>query len=176
MLEIKDIKTVRTRFGLTQTQLAKTANVSQSVIAKVESGRIDPSYSTAQKIFAALETQRKKRVVKAREIMHKKVISVTPETTVEETIKLMRKHAISQIPVCNSTPIGIITETTIINHFAQVHSKVGAIMETAPPTLSPDADLAVIFSLLTHYPLLCITEKGNCVGIITKADVLKILI
>ncbi len=176
MLEIKDVKPARVRLGLTQVQLAKAANLSQSVIAKLESGRIDPSYSTAQRIFAALETHRKKSVVKAKDIMHKSVISVTPNTTVEEAIKIMRKHAISQIPVCNPMPVGIITEATIIKHLNNIHCKVSAIMEPAPPTLASDADLAVISNLLMHYPLICITEKGECVGVITKADVLKAIV
>lgn len=176
MLEIKDIKQTRVRLGLTQVQLARVANVSQSVIAKLEAGRIDPSYSTAQRIFAALESHRKKSTIKAKEIMHKGVISVNPNNTVEQAIKLMRKYAISQIPVCNPTPVGLVTETTILNHLNNICCKVGTIMEPAPPTLASDADLAVISNLLMHYPLICITEKGNCVGVITKADILKAIV
>jgi predicted transcriptional regulator len=41
--------------GLTQGQLAKIAGVSQSFIAKIESGKIDPSYSKVKTIFDVLD-------------------------------------------------------------------------------------------------------------------------
>jgi len=41
IMELKDIKTARLRLGITQAGLAGVAGVSQSVIAKIESGRID---------------------------------------------------------------------------------------------------------------------------------------
>ncbi|MCK4496763.1 MAG: helix-turn-helix domain-containing protein, partial [Candidatus Aenigmarchaeota archaeon] len=43
--EIKSIKNRRKLLGLTQKDLAKQAGVSQSFIAKMESGRINPSYN-----------------------------------------------------------------------------------------------------------------------------------
>jgi len=43
--EINEVKDIRKRLGLTQLELAKRANVSQSLIAKIEAGRIDPRYS-----------------------------------------------------------------------------------------------------------------------------------
>ena len=57
--ELNEIKIIRKKYGLTQSKLANIANVSQSLIAKIESGRIDPTYSNAQKIFSALDTLRK---------------------------------------------------------------------------------------------------------------------
>ena len=41
---IDRISKIRKQLGLTQIQLANLAGVSQSLIAKLESGRIDPSY------------------------------------------------------------------------------------------------------------------------------------
>jgi len=48
------IKKMRKKFGLTQAKLAKMAGVSQSLIAKIESEKIDPSYKIAKKIFTVL--------------------------------------------------------------------------------------------------------------------------
>ena len=46
---------MRERRQLTQTELAKNANVSQSTIAQIESGRKDPSLSTLIKLAKALD-------------------------------------------------------------------------------------------------------------------------
>ena len=43
----------RTRAGLTQTELASRMNTTQSVVARLESGRVRPSTSTLQKYAAA---------------------------------------------------------------------------------------------------------------------------
>lgn len=176
MLEMKDVKQARVRLGLTQHELAREAGVSQSVVAKIESGRIDPSYSTAQRILAALEQRRRKSATKAKDIMHKNIITVKPSVSVIEAVKLMRKHAISQVPVQDARIVGLITESTILAHLHDITKKVGDIMEAVPPTLAPDADLAVVSALLQHYPLVLIIEKGKAVGIITKADVLNALV
>ncbi|HLC32706.1 MAG TPA: CBS domain-containing protein [Candidatus Nanoarchaeia archaeon] len=175
MLDLKDIKPLRKRFSLTQTQLARAAGVSQSVVAKIEAGRIDPSYSTALRIFATLEQHRKKSALKADAIMHKGILAVKPNATVAEAVKLMQKHDLSQVLVCNPLPIGLVTETTVLTH-PDMHCKVSEIMEAAPPSLAPDADLAVISQMLIHYSLLCIIDKGTCLGVITKSDVLKALV
>ena len=50
--------------GLTQTDLAKKANVSQSLIAKIESGKIDPTFTKTKKIFETLSYLEKKEEVK----------------------------------------------------------------------------------------------------------------
>ena len=47
--------------GLTQKELATIANVSQSLIAKIESNNIDPSYSNIQKLDAVFETLQQKK-------------------------------------------------------------------------------------------------------------------
>ena len=46
---------LRRRLDLTQTELAKRAKLSQSVIAELESGRHDPTLSTLEKVAAGLE-------------------------------------------------------------------------------------------------------------------------
>jgi predicted transcriptional regulator len=176
MIELKDIKQARVRVGITQAELAKEAGVSQSVIAKIESGRVDPSYTIAQKILSALEQRRMSNSPKALDVMHTSVVSVKSSVKVSDAVKLMKKHSISQLPVQDERIMGIVTESTIMSHLNELKSSVGDIMEAAPPIVPPNADLTVVSSLLQHYPIVLVVEKGVLVGIITKSDVIAALV
>ena len=48
---IDTIKQIRTKLGITQKKLASMTGVSTSMINQIESGRSQPSYETAKKIF-----------------------------------------------------------------------------------------------------------------------------
>jgi transcriptional regulator with XRE-family HTH domain len=47
------LREARTRAGLTQRELAARAGTSQSVVARIERGRTDPSFRTMQRLLAA---------------------------------------------------------------------------------------------------------------------------
>ena len=50
MFDISMLKRTRLQLGLTQTAFAKQAGVSQSLVTKIESGKLDPKYSTVIRI------------------------------------------------------------------------------------------------------------------------------
>jgi len=52
-IDPKQLKKIRVQLGITQSELAKAAGVSQSLIAKLESGLVDPSFSTMKSISEA---------------------------------------------------------------------------------------------------------------------------
>ena len=52
---LEDIAKRRRQLGLKQSELAKMAGVSQSLIAKLEAGTIDSSYTKVKTIFDILE-------------------------------------------------------------------------------------------------------------------------
>ena len=174
-MELKHIKPARLRLGLTQMELARCAGVSQSVVAKIESGRIDPSYTTAQRIFSALEQKRLSNSTKVVDVMHPCIIAVNPSDSILDAVKIMRKHSISQLPVVDGRIIGLVTESTILAHIGSLQQKIADIMEAAPPTVPPDADFMVVSSLLQHYPIVLVVEKGLLVGVVTKSDVIGVL-
>jgi len=68
MPEIEEIKRRRKKLGITQKDLAKMLGVSQPLIARIESGTIDPKLSLIKKIFSILEVMEGK--INARNIMH----------------------------------------------------------------------------------------------------------
>ena len=92
MFEIDDIIRVRKKLNLTQSDLAKRANVSQSLIAKIEAKRLDPTYTKVKQIFSALEQLEQKGQLTASQLMNGKVISVESSANLKEAIAMMKKH------------------------------------------------------------------------------------
>ena len=174
--DLNEIKKIRKKYGLTQSELAKFSGVSQSLIAKIESGRLDPTYSKAQKIFDALNSLRGEKELKALNIMNKKIISIYPNESIKDAIKKMRKYEISQMPIVkNNNVVGIISEGTILDSLTKIKSTepVEKIMEEAPPIITKNTPLNVVSDLLKHFPILLVSEKGNLIGVITKSDLIE---
>ena len=175
MQELSEIKNLRKKFNLTQSELAKRANVSQSLIAKIEAGRIDPTYTKVQKIFTALSDLGKKHEIKAEEIMAHRIVFVEPEDDLNEAIKKMRKYEISQMPVIEEhKSVGIISESIILETMLNKKErlKVKDVMGESPPVVSKESTISVISNLLKFYPLILVSEDGRLKGVITKSDLL----
>lgn len=176
MDELAELRKIRKKIGITQNELAKKANVSQSLIAKVESGKLDPSYKNAKKLFETLSMLNTEHELSAKDLMHSKIYFVTDSDTLRDAITQMRKHNISQLPVMkNKKVIGYISESVLLDKIleGETQSKVGALMESSPPILPPNTSQGVIANLLRYFPFVLIEDKGELVGIITKADFLN---
>jgi predicted transcriptional regulator len=173
--EISEIKAIRKQVGLTQSELAKQAGVSQSLIAKIESGILDPAYSNVKKIFEVLTNLSHSKELKAKDIMNRKLIEINPETTIKDVIKEMRKHGISQMPVIKDERcVGLVSESLLLDAFTKKNvSFVKDIMGEAPPIVAKDAAIDIVSNLLRFYPIVLVAEKGKILGVITKADILR---
>lgn len=175
-LEIEEIKAIRKKLNLTQSQLSKKSGVSQSLIAKIESNKIDPSYSSVIKIFNTLSALSKIKSKKASEIMQKKIITIDGNENIKETIKKMKKYQISQMPVLeNKNIVGMISENTLLHAFIEQKEslKTKDIMESAPPIVTPETQIPVISNILKYFQIILVAEKGNPVGIISKTDLIE---
>tara|TARA_Y100000310_G_scaffold324617_1_gene386690 strand:- start:3217 stop:3753 length:537 start_codon:yes stop_codon:yes gene_type:complete len=173
--ELSEIKTIRKQLNLTQADLAKAANVSQSLIAKVEANRLDPTFTNAKKIFQTLESFQGKKELKAEEIMNKNIISVSPSTSIKGAIDILKKNAISQVPVIENNHVaGFISETIILNALLEQKGKtVADIMQDTPPIITKKTSINVVSDLLKFYQMIIVGDKGKVVGVITRSDVLK---
>ncbi len=172
--DISEIKVIRKKLGLTQAELARSAGVSQSLVAKIESGSIDPAYSNVMKIFGFLEGLKKEAELKAADVMHSPIISVGPNDEIRNAVLKMKKHGISQIPVLDSGRcIGFISETSILNNILEKNARiVEDIMEECPPIIDENASVEIVSEILRHVSLVIVSEKGRLKGIITRADVI----
>ena len=72
--ELQEIRHLRKRYNLTQSQLAKLAGVSQSLIAKIEAGTVDPTFSHAKRILESLHGLSREREPKAEQLITSKII------------------------------------------------------------------------------------------------------
>src|SRR3989338_3792765 len=174
LYELSEIKKIRKSLGLTQTDLAKRANVSQSLIAKIESGKIDPTFTKTKKIFDTLNDMENKEEIKAEELMNRKIISISPSDSIKESVEKMKKFEISQMPVIDGhNVVGLVSESTLLDALINKKSnKIEEIMEESPPTVSKTASVKFFSSLLKHYPVVLVSESGKLAGLITKADLL----
>ena len=172
--ELEEVKKIRKKIGMTQAELANRAGVSQSLIAKIESGRIDPTYTKAKKIFAALSELEKKEEINAEQLMATRLVGVSPNEPIKEAIAKMKKFQISQLPVTEDHKlIGLVSESTILDALLNSKAKyVKEVMQEAPPIISKTTSIQVVSNLLKYYPLVVVSVEGKLIGLITKSDLL----
>lgn len=176
--EVSEVQRRRKLLGLTQTQIAKMSGVSQSLIAKIESGKIDPSYSRVKKLLETMDRLKKKDEKLAKEVMVTKMFKVTEKDKVKKAIDLMHKHAISQIPVFrNGTMVGGVSERTLINLVSEGHElnevlrkEIGEVMDIPFPTVSQETPVKALSSLLSVFSAVVVVKQNKIVGIIARSD------
>lgn len=163
---------------MTQKSLAKETCISQSLIAKIESGKVSPSYSIVKKIFNRFEQVEHNKDGSCLEMAHKKIVSIKPSETVRQAADLMRKNAVSQLPVLEkSRVVGNISEEIIYNKILEGESKdilfkkqIKTIMEDPLPIISASTPKSVAMPLLKTNSAILLTEKDKIIGILTKED------
>ncbi|MFT4343355.1 MAG: CBS domain-containing protein [Candidatus Woesearchaeota archaeon] len=172
--ELHEIKLLRKRMDMTQNELAKRSGVSQSMLAKIESGVIDPSYTKACAIFAVLDNALHGRQGSADDVMNKKVIWAKPSETLHHVVSVMKKHGISQLPVMeNNQVVGLVSERILLESLLSGKKKiVEEVMSDRPPAVSKNASVDVVSRLLVHFPMVIVYDKRKVVGLVTKADIL----
>ena len=147
-----ELKQKRREEGLTQKQLAKKAGLSQSLIAKVERGLIDPSFSSMVKLSQALDT----KSLTAKDIMQTKIKWSTKNK--KKDLALMKKHGLSQL---------VYSPTRIVSEKSMLANKEYDEVITIPQ----DTPRAIIEKLVEQGPILVVQEE-QVLGIITISDLL----
>jgi len=176
-IDPREIRRIRKELGITQEELAKKAGVTQAYIAKLEAGKVDPRLSTLNRILQALLECRNARP-RARDVMSSPVIHVRPTQRVEEVIRLMNEHNISQVPVISGNKVvGSITERTLVRQSLEYDDiydrKAIEVMEEPFPIVNEEEDLEVVKYLLENSPAVIVQREGRPVGIITRVDLFR---
>jgi len=180
--QAEDVKRLRLRMGLTQKALAQRAGVSQSLIARIEAGAVDPRLSTLTKILNAMITVREAGT--ARDIMHTPVISIEATETVRKAVDLMERYGISQLPVLkDGRVVGSVQEATVVGLILRskdpakiFDEQIQNLMEGSFPIMDPSTSIDDVLTLFSQdKPAVLVADKGKLVGIVTKIDVVTAL-
>ncbi|MFX1474121.1 MAG: CBS domain-containing protein [Promethearchaeota archaeon] len=184
----EELQKLRRKAGLTQAELALRVGISQSLIARIERGQVNPSLTTLRKILEIIEKEREIHY-RIRDLIQWKrrtskiplLVWVSPEDKVRRAVHLMKRHGVSQLPVIKeNVSVGSVSESTVIRQlmssdpntvFAQ---SVQEIMEPPFPTIRIDESIESAFKLIAKGgEALLVIAKGRPVGIITKIDVIS---
>ncbi len=157
--------------------------VSTSMINQIESGRSQPSYDTAKRIFDSLASlEGKSSSHKAGDFCSKDVVKLKPTNTLHDAIKKMHESSISQIPIFNGQDlVGVISEDGIVKHLADVgeselkNVKLADTMEPVPPIVDYDTPANVLVPLIRYSKCILVSKKSKIIGIITASDTLKMM-
>ena len=180
---LDSIKQARIKLGITQKKLASMTGVSTSMINQIESGRSQPSYETAKKIFdnlATLEGQSSSH--RARDFCSKEIVKLKPTNSLHDAIKKMRSLSISQIPIFDGKePVGVVTEDGIVKHLSDSDEtqwkkiRLQEVMESIPPIVDFDTPVITLVPLIRFSKCILVSKNSKIVGIITASDTLKIM-
>jgi CBS domain-containing protein len=136
------------------------------------------------------------------DVMNPNVITVTPDTTVRECIKLLRENNVSGVPVVTDGDlVGIVTENDILSLLEIPEHievpvreiierlelrdsvsddvgewKVDRVMTKSVHTISADADIETATEHMIRHKInrLPVVDKDNkLIGIVTRGDIIK---
>lgn len=180
---LQEIRRRRVQLGMTQQRLAKELRVGQSTIAKIERGTINPSYALAERIFACLDSFSTAKLGVASQVAAKPVFSVTASDKVRKAVGILQEHGFKQVPVINGDVcVGSVSERTVSQHMLERRSpaslldrRISSVMEEAFPTVPEDTPVSGIINLLQSTQAILTVRKGQVTGIITNADLLKLI-
>ena len=174
---------MRLKLGITQKKLATMSGVSTSMINQIESGRSQPSYETAKRIFDNLSNlEGKSSSHMAGDFCSKDIIKLKPNNTLHDAIKKMHELSISQIPVFDGNePVGVVSEEGIVKHLADIgeaelkKAKLIDTMDPVPPIVDYNTPANVLVPLIRYSKCILVSKKTKIIGIITASDTLKIM-
>lgn len=182
--DLSEIKRLRKAADLTQKKLSDMSGVQQSMISRIEEGKVlDPSFATVRKLFQTLHSTSShlgQRRLRARDVMNKKVISISPHQTAGEAWDRMKMHDFSQLPVIDEH--GRIHGSVTMQSLPDVLGKrelastgIRHIIGDAFPIVGQDTAIETLSCLLRLNPAVLVMEAGRIVGIVTKYDLLDAL-
>jgi CBS domain-containing protein len=120
--------------------------------------------------------------LKVREVMSPNVQTISPDTSVEQVVTgILRRQYERAIPVCRDDRLTGIISMTDIKELPRDRwplTPVQQIMTSAPLyTVAPDDTVDKALRLLSEHDInqVIISEQGQCVGILKRADIINYL-
>ncbi|MDR0791170.1 MAG: CBS domain-containing protein [Methanomassiliicoccaceae archaeon] len=180
-----DIRKVRKGLDVTQAQLAAASGISQSTIAKIERNTISASYATIVRLFETLGEMQNTNIRKltAADVASKGIVTVQCTDKVRVASDLMKNTGYSQLPVLKGdSPVGSISERSIFEIMRQgktmdelVEMSIARVMDESFPVVTENTPMTTITSMMSNCNAVLVARKGKIVGVITNADMLKMI-
>jgi len=179
---IQEIKKRRIALGISQKKLANAVGASQSLIAKIESNRVNPSYDVVRKIFEYLDRVEQPRTGLAKDIEKRDLVWIKKGEKVRDAAEKMRQFGFSQLPVRDDREeicVGSISERQIVHAIlnepdpkAFYEKQVAEVMGEQFPVVDETIPVTAVALLLQHSQAVLTARKGRIVGIVTPSDLL----
>lgn len=180
-----DIRRLRKSLDITQAELSKASGISQSTIAKIERGNISAGYETVVILFETMDNMRQKSMkdIKAIDIASRDVVTIQSNERIASAIELMRSTGFSQLPVLSGeVSVGSLSERNIFDLLRTGRtmdelrdSPISAIMEDSFPLVNESTPMSSVTSMMSNSNAVLVARKGRVVGMITNADLLKLI-
>jgi len=181
---VQGIKKRRVALGISQKKLALSVGASQSLIAKIESNRVKPSYEVVKKIFEYFDKNEQPKIGLAKDVEKRDLVWVRKSERVIEAAEKMRQHGFSQLPVRDDREdicVGSISERQIMqgilveaNPRVFYDKPVSEVMQEQFPVVDERLTVTAVALLLQHSQAVLTARRGKIVGIITPSDLLSV--
>ena len=112
----------------------------------------------------------------AADVMTDNVITVTPDISIKQVVKILYEKKISGVPVVDSNGgmVGVITETDLMGK-QQEDLKVNDIMTKSVISVDIDTPIEEISKILIDKVIrrVPVTQDGKLVGVVSRGDLMK---
>jgi predicted transcriptional regulator len=180
---IQEIKKRRVALGISQKKLAFSVGASQSLIAKIESNRVNPSYDVVKKIFEYLDRMEQPKIGLAKDVEKRDLVWIRRSERVREAAEKMRQYGFSQLPVRDDKEeicVGSLSERQIVQGILRdpdpksfYEKLVSEVMQDQFPVVDENIPVNAVALLLQHSQAVLTARRGRIVGIITASDLLS---
>ncbi len=176
---LEEIRRRRQALGIPVRDMARAVGRSVATVSRIERGRIRPSYALAQSIFRFLESQEGEANphLLARDVMNPGVTTLEASTSLPAAGELMEKRGFSQLPVVEDGRItGGLSDTALLKALADPgrrRARVRDVQEPGYPQVGEDFPADLLATVLTRYPAVLVTSRGELRGIVTKTDLIR---
>ena len=180
---IHEIKKRRVALGISQKKLAFSVGTSQSLIAKIESNRVNPSYDVVKKIFEYLDRMEQPKIGLAKDVEKRDLVWIRRSERVREAAEKMRQYGFSQLPVRDDKEeicVGSLSERQIVQGILKdpdpksfYEKLVSEVMQDQFPIVDENIPVNAVALLLQHSQAVLTARRGKIVGIITASDLLS---
>jgi cystathionine beta-synthase len=108
------------------------------------------------------------------------IISAQRGDSMRNVISLMKEHGISQIPVMDGGRLsGLVSEIDLLNYLLQNPGSMDVaaddLIEADYATVTPQTKIKLLKNIFNEAKLVCVLERDDLVGIISKIDLIEYL-